>query len=259
MQKMPSVSPIDSHINSKTVSSAGRPPANPPRRKASRAVPNPAPATHSRFSQTLQVRWAEVEFTLRRPIASDADVHYVMAAVEAGHLFLDQLEDKAAELGVLKGQLSRVILPFDHNTSVADQAASVSRAQLPEEYRDRFTPKELQFLVTGAVSLRKLIRVKLADDADLDQARAALDTIGAFFRRLAALAAQRGAGPYATLAETEGLDLPPDISGVASSSEKENTTPLDHDEEDVKKAVAQGNTKLLKKKIQRKSRGVMNT
>ncbi len=54
--------------------------------------------------------------------------------------------------------------------------------------------REKEALVTGAHTLRRLVRVKIADDADLDTARrAAVDTAN-FFRLLKAEAARQSVG-----------------------------------------------------------------
>ena len=72
------------------------------------------------------------------------------------------------------------MLPFDANTSVSEQASS-SRPDLlaalhglPMESFDspleaRLDPRRKRALVAAAHGLRKLIRVKIADDADLAQ------------------------------------------------------------------------------------------
>jgi hypothetical protein len=59
----------------------------------------------------MEVRSNEVEFMLRRPVSSNEDIQYTLAAAEAGLLFMDQMETTSRSLGVLVGQLSRWILP----------------------------------------------------------------------------------------------------------------------------------------------------
>lgn len=60
----------------------------------------------------MEVRSTEVEFMLRKPVESDEDMQYTLAAAEAGLIFMDALEAKAKKLGVLRGTLSRWILPY---------------------------------------------------------------------------------------------------------------------------------------------------
>ncbi len=63
------------------------------------------------WSRSMEVRSNEVEFMLRKPVESDEDIQYTLAAAEAGLIFMDALEAKSKKLGVLRGTLSRWILP----------------------------------------------------------------------------------------------------------------------------------------------------
>ena len=56
-------------------------------------------------------------------------------------------------------------------------------------------------MVASAVELRGLVRVKIADDADLDQARVAVKTVVDFFSSLEAEAASSGDAAAAILAQ----------------------------------------------------------
>ena len=55
---------------------------------------------------------------------------------------------------------------------------------MPDALRGKLTERQVHYLVAGANSVRKLVRIKIADDNDLDQARRALKTALDFFRRL---------------------------------------------------------------------------
>ncbi len=55
---------------------------------------------------------------------------------------------------------------------------------MPEEFKGKLTERQIHYLVTGANDVRKLIRVKIADDNDLEQAREALKTTDKFFKAL---------------------------------------------------------------------------
>ncbi len=55
---------------------------------------------------------------------------------------------------------------------------------MPDGLRGRISERQVHYLVAGANSVRKLVRIKIADDNDLDQARQALKTAVDFFRRL---------------------------------------------------------------------------
>jgi hypothetical protein len=58
----------------------------------------------------------------------------------------------------------------------------------PEGLRERLTERQVHYLVTGLNGVRRLVRVKIADDNDLEQARRALKTAVGFFRELQAAA-----------------------------------------------------------------------
>jgi hypothetical protein len=57
----------------------------------------------------------------------------------------------------------------------------------------------VHYLVAGANGVRKLIRVKIADDNDLEQARRALKSTDMFFKALYQRAKEAGITPYQLL------------------------------------------------------------
>jgi hypothetical protein len=89
-------------------------------------------------------------------------------------------------------------------TSLADQSNLANRTAPSLEARallaaGNLHETELSALQTAAVALRGLLRVKIADDADLDQAAAAVRDLRAFLRRLYAHAAATHAPPFGLL------------------------------------------------------------
>ena len=54
----------------------------------------------------------------------------------------------------------------------------------------------MHYLVAGANGVRRLVRIKIADDNDLEQARVALVTTMTFFKRLQAEATRAGVSPF---------------------------------------------------------------
>jgi hypothetical protein len=94
---------------------------------------------------------------------------YVCA--EAGLIFMDELNRVAQSLQTLRGTLSRRLLPYDHNTAISDQISTVHQvvAAMPAAIRGKLTEKQVQYLVSGLNSVRQLVRVKIADDNDLEQ------------------------------------------------------------------------------------------
>jgi hypothetical protein len=107
----------------------------------------------------------------------------------------------AKTLHVLRGALSRWILPFDNNTRIDSQCSTPHSVvdNMPEEFRGKLTERQVHYLVAGANGVRKLVRIKIADDNDLEQARQALQTINVFFRTLYDQAVKFELKPYELL------------------------------------------------------------
>ncbi len=153
------------------------------------------------FLFLIVYRWAEVSLLLRRPLDTEADMHYTIAATEAGLLYTDQLQDTAKNLQILRGTLSRWILPYDNNTRIDEQCSTPHSVweNIPEAFRGKISERQLHYLVAGANSVRKLVRVKIADDNDLDQAKEALKTSMEFFKLLQSESVRLGMKPFQLL------------------------------------------------------------
>ena len=97
-----------------------------------------------------------------------------------------QLNRVAASLKINRGALSRWLLPFDSDTSICDQQSEVGSVddKTPPELRGKITAEQLKYLVSGVNGVRQLVRVKIADDNDLETATAAVRTITEFLNRL---------------------------------------------------------------------------
>lgn len=102
---------------------------------------------------------------------------------------------------MLRGSLSRWLLPFDNNTAITDQISSVNSVveSMPDYLRGKLTEKQINYLVAGVNGVRQLIRIKIADDNDLDQARDALMTAVDFLRRLTTEASECNMSAFALL------------------------------------------------------------
>lgn len=100
----------------------------------------------------------------------------------------------AKSLHVLRGTLSRWILPYNNNTSIISQCSTPHSvlSACPEEFRGKLSDRQVYYLVNGANGVRRLVRIKIADDNDLDQARAALQATDDFFRKLTKQAEKHG-------------------------------------------------------------------
>lgn len=104
----------------------------------------------------------------------------------------------AKSLNVLRGALSRWLLPYDNNTRIDTQCSTPHSVveNMPDEFRGKLTERQVHYLVAGANEVRKLVRIKIADDNDLEQARQALKTTDAFFKKLYARAKQLDVPPF---------------------------------------------------------------
>ena len=104
----------------------------------------------------------------------------------------------AKSLNVLRGTLSRWLLPYDDKTRIDEQSSTLQSVQssMPLQLQGRLTEKNLHYLVTGVNSVRRLIRIKIADDNDLEQARKALKTTVFFFQALQDRASMKNMTPY---------------------------------------------------------------
>lgn len=104
----------------------------------------------------------------------------------------------AKRLNLLRGTLTRWLLPYDNNTRIDEQSSSINSVvnSMPDALYGKLTEKQVNYLVTGANSVRQLIRIKIADDNDLEQAKEALKTSVDFFRRLLSEADKKNISPY---------------------------------------------------------------
>lgn len=157
----------------------------------------------------LSQRWGEVEFLLKSPLTSEEDVAKAEQAAAQGLHFIKDLTRFSQQMGENRGLLLRWVLPFDATTSIADQSnvqgagsfegAGTGSAITPQQNQafsaviDETTKAEL---LTGALALRQLVRVKLSDEADLQQGlRAATDT-HAFLKELRLAAKKEGTSTH---------------------------------------------------------------
>ncbi len=134
----------------------------------------------------LKQRWGEVQFLLRIPIEVDNDnFDLVHQTSHQSILFLQEMKTMAKEYGVLQGALSQWLMPFDSNTSASDQT-SIRRLRKGEHgSRLDEVPDEKRIeMIKKLIDLRKLVKVKIADDNDLDLARRTVIDIDAFCRLL---------------------------------------------------------------------------
>lgn len=91
-------------------------------------------------------------------------------------------------MNVLRGTLSRWLLPYDQNSRIDEQCSTPHSVvdNMPDIVRGRISERQVHYLVAGANGVRRLVRIKIADDNDLEQARVALQTTKNFFKKLQA-------------------------------------------------------------------------
>ena len=155
----------------------------------------------------LKQRWGEVQFLLRIPIEAGKDnFDLVHQTSHQSILFLQEMKTMAKEYGVLQGALSQWLMPFDSNTSASDQT-SIRRLRKGEHgSRLDEVPDEKRIeMIKKLIDLRKLVKVKIADDNDLDLARRTVIDIDAFCRLLVLEAERRNSKAEGAIAPFEIL------------------------------------------------------
>ncbi len=85
--------------------------------------------------------------------------------IDASSEFFADLKKEAAACGVSSGALIRALLPFNESTSSGDQADVSENNAHTSNVSSEIIKKYRPF----AISLRSLIRVKMADEEDLKQ------------------------------------------------------------------------------------------
>lgn len=150
------------------------------------------------WTQELDSMWIETSLLLRVPIANAEDLIFVEASAEAGLLFMSELDDVARSLNILRGTLSRWLLPYDQNTRLDEQSSTPHSVleNIPAVLRGKLSEKQVYYLVRGANNVRRLVRIKIADDNDLEQARAALRTTMSFIKKLNERAVKFSKSPF---------------------------------------------------------------
>jgi hypothetical protein len=97
-----------------------------------------------------------------------------------------QLHRVSSSLKLNKGTLSRWLLPFDTSSAASDQVSSVEDviSNMPASLKGKLSDRQIHYLVSGVNGVRQLVRVKIADENDLEQAKQALLTARDFCLRL---------------------------------------------------------------------------
>ena len=91
------------------------------------------------------------------------------------------------QVGMRRGQLSKAVLPYGETTSTLDQTHEENEPETQVLLDAGITERQIAHLVRDATTLRKLVRVKIADDQDLDQAESAMHELKTFLTGLNSL------------------------------------------------------------------------
>jgi hypothetical protein len=115
-------------------------------------------------------------------------------------LFISQLTAAANKCNLPRGTLLRTILPFDESTSSNDQSKVVpppspSCSSSTSSGTKGLDSNMASSLREQAIELRRLIRVKMADEADFQQAITVCDQLRAFVTKVENLSQETSQSP----------------------------------------------------------------
>jgi hypothetical protein len=140
-------------------------------------------------SKMMQLRLQEAQLLLKREPQSTAEWIGVQEVIDMADVACNEVEQISKKHQVPLGTLLRVLLPFTEQTSTLDQTISVVggdwKAQLQQDLHSQI-PQLISLqaeLLSYSQTLRKLrglVRVKIADQSDFRQARAAVHTLKDF-------------------------------------------------------------------------------
>lgn len=159
------------------------------------------------WTPQLDFIWGEVMFIFKSPIKTEVNLVETVRALHVGLAFIDELKGLAATMNVLNGKLVRWLLPYDLNSRIDTQSSTCQSAleTMPPEFRAHIAEDMVNYLVRGANTVRRLVRVKIADDNDLEQARSAVELAHSFFKELYAQASKCHMTPFQLLEASNQL------------------------------------------------------
>ena len=113
-----------------------------------------------------------LSFLLREPQLYKADLEKLLLQARASALWIRDLDLTAKKMSMTRGALCRLVMPFGIDTDANDQSNITENNQSVLNGSD-----ELKRLRSEGIKVRKLLRIKLADENDLKQAEDALRII----------------------------------------------------------------------------------
>ena len=115
-----------------------------------------------------------IAFLLREPSLYLCDLDKLEISVSRASKWLERMNKTAAELSFPLGNLCRLVLPFDNNTDANDQS---NVKMISGDINCPVSSEFMNELRSEGIFVRKLLRVKLSDAADLSQAQSAIAMI----------------------------------------------------------------------------------
>ncbi|KAJ1460327.1 hypothetical protein M885DRAFT_510170 [Pelagophyceae sp. CCMP2097] len=144
----------------------------------------------------LQARWDTASYLLRKPKLDAQALAEASQAASDGIFYIKSITDEAARIGIRRGALSKLLLPYGEETSTLEQAHSSNTAEYEKLEAFGVDRGKATRLVGLANATRALIRVKIADDNDVAQAHEACRELHTFFQALADIARAAGLSDY---------------------------------------------------------------
>ena len=181
-------------------------PESPQYAEPSPAPPSPSP-TRDRppcSIDDLRDRWGTCVYLLRSPDVRDAQaLNNTRQAAEDGVAYVEEVKTVAQRLKIRGGALSKMLLPYGEETSTLEQAHTSNRAEYERLEELGLPEQRARELVDKALAARSLVRVKVADDNDLEQMLLACGELRDFFDDLEAHARTKGEGAFDVFATLE--------------------------------------------------------
>jgi len=149
----------------------------------------------------LEGQWFEAKLVLRMVPNTESSWNVLTTVLSESGEFVAALTAAAKQCGIPRGTLLRSVLPFDESTSSNDQSNvrdNGSTINAPSVL-SKLDASVLSSLRSRAVDLRRLLRVKMADEADLLQAAAAAELLKRFCKNVEAVAADSGVSAVAVV------------------------------------------------------------
>jgi hypothetical protein len=166
----------------------------------------------SSLQESVSNRWFETRMMLKVVPSTESGWNQLVKTSGGCDDFVKGLSLQAQSLEVSRGLLLRAVLPFNEETSSNDQSKITSpikqNGSSPASNKlqsliNQMDSSVVEQLRTSAVALRKLIRVKMSDEADLQQARTAAHMLSSFCKDVEKVSQLSGQTPIQVICSLE--------------------------------------------------------